>query len=216
MKARLLVATTVALALLGARLLLVDRRNHWMDADTDGDGLPLRADADPDGDALPDDPDADDDGVPNAADAVAGARTMLGAPSDPLMGRYGDPLGRLGFRVCVDVVVEAWMAAGVSLPERLLRTALTTPGRFAITPDNAPGDPYFVRRVRNYRALFAEELRGAPMDGDLAFFGDHHVAIDVATTGGIQVIEAFDPLIRVRRVAEVEARTGTKAAYASP
>lgn len=189
------------------------RARSFTRADADGDGRPLLVDADADGDG-PDvaEPDADHDGIANGADAAAHARTMVGRHTDPLMGRHGNVLGRLGWIVCTDVVVEAWLAAGVSLPAHLVETARAHPEWFEIDASNRPGDPYFVRRVRNYRPLFERspslEMDGTPQVGDWAFF-PHHVVLVVATRpGSYLVVEAYAERVEVVPGRDVESRFG--------
>jgi hypothetical protein len=149
------------------------------------------------------DEDADGDGVPNTVDVLAAAEAGLGRPADPLMGRWGDPLGRLGFVVCVDVTLEAWLSAGLSIPPLLLESAAAHPEWFPIDATNEPSDPYFLRRVRNWRALFAHEprleLSDTPRPGDWAFVGTTHVIlVDRVTPSGWTGIEAYDATVRRR------------------
>lgn len=192
---------------------------RWKDTDADGDGLSLRVDPDPDGDGLDrfDDPDADGDGVANAADVVAAARALRGQPSDPLMGRYGDLLGRIGMRVCTDVVLDAWLAAGLSLPALLVEHAAAHPEKFEITAENLPADPFFARRVRNYVDLFAShprlELDPTPRVGDLAFYGRWHAGIVTGVGDGYSVVEAYDLRIAERAGGYVERHTGENARF---
>ena len=194
----------------------------WLDADVDGDGRPLRRDLDPDADGLDllADPDADGDAVENAQDIVAGALSMVGRPTDPLMGMYNNLLGRIGFVVCVDVVVESWMMAGLSLPELLTSSAWEHPEWFAIDPLNGPADPNFPRRVRNYRDLFEMEpgpglaLDSAPHPGDVAFYGRYHAAIVTAVRPeGYTVVEAYSARVAERDGGEVAARTGVEPVF---
>lgn len=222
-------ATLVVAGLLAAAGLpvahawLEDRhtaRSAWRSRDADADGIALSDDADPDGDGLDgrSDPDADGDGLPNVPDVVAAARALVGRASDPLMGKYDNLLGRIGFLVCTDVAVDAWLAAGWSLPHQLRDAATAAPGAFAIAPDNLPGDPNFVRRVRNYVDLFDHApgltLADAPRPGDLAFYGRAHVAlvVDVHSVG-YRVVEAHGPRVAVQEGAAVEARTGARGRF---
>ncbi|MES2644422.1 MAG: hypothetical protein V4850_33355 [Myxococcota bacterium] len=195
-------------------------RSAWRHTDADADGLALVDDPDADGDGLPGrlDPDADGDGVANVPDVVAAARALIGQRSDPLMGKYGNLLGRIGFRVCTDVVVDAWLAAGWSLPAQLRDAALASPSQFETTPDNLPGDPYFVRRVRNYVDLFEHgadlTLAETPRPGDLAFYGRAHVALVVERTAvSYRVVEAYGARVAVRDGQEIEARVGERGRF---
>jgi hypothetical protein len=195
-------------------------RSAWRQADADADGIGLVDDPDEDGDGLPGlfDPDADGDGVPNVPDVVAAARALVGQRSDPLMGKYGNLLGRIGFLVCTDVVVDAWLGAGWSLPAQLRDAARASPSQFETTPDNVPGDPYFVRRVRNYVDLFEHgaglTLAERPRPGDLAFYGRAHVALVVERTAvSYRVVEAYGARVAVRDGGEVAARTGEAARF---
>jgi uncharacterized protein YijF (DUF1287 family) len=128
--------------------------------------------------------------------AVAYARSMLGTPYDPFMGRYGDPFGAVGFVVCIDVPVRAYEAAGVSLPSLLREATHEHPDWFTIGPSNLPGSPFFYRRVRNYHPLFrhhpALTAADTPRVGDWAFFGKTHIAlvVNVEQDGRFQVVEA--------------------------
>lgn len=192
----------------------------WQAADGDHDGLPLRADLDPDGDQLDvlSDSDADGDGRPNAEDVASAALDLTGELTDPLRGQYGNLLGRAGFRVCIDLGVEAWLRAGLSASALLLSAAKTRPDSFAIDANNSPADPNFVRRVRNYRALFASEpglaLNDRPRLGAWAFYGEDHVGVVTAVAGaGYTVTEAYGVSIASRAGAEIEARTGERATF---
>lgn len=218
-----LVAFLTGLAVAGCWLAAVRQHTaalRWQYADADGDGLPLVADADSDGDGLfgLEDPDADGDGVPNAADAVRAGLSLRGTLSDPLMGKYSNVLGRAGFRVCTDVTVETWLAAGVSAPALLLEAAASHPEWFAIDAGNHPQDPNFVRRVRNYRALFSQHpglgLGDRPRLGAWAFYGDRHVALVTGVDGvGYSVTEAYGAALGSISGAVVEARSGERAAF---
>jgi hypothetical protein len=188
----------------------------WMRLSFPGRTLALSDDLDPDGDArdLFSDIDADGDGIGNASDIVAHANQLLGRRSDPLMGQYDNLLGRIGFLVCVDVVVESWLAAGLSLPALLREVAEESPVWFSIRTDNDPHDPNFVRRVRNYRDLFEHHpnlmFDDHPAAGDLAFYGRNHVALVTQSNGSTYtVIEAFDAQVTTRSGREVEARSRT-------
>lgn len=127
---------------------------------------------------------------------AAEARAMRGLPYDPFMGRYGDPLGRWGFVVCIDVPVRAYRAAGVSLPDILKESAWAHPDWFKIDPGNSPRDPFFTRRVRNYHDLFSRhpalEAADSPQPGDLAFFGRWHIGLvtEAGSDGRWKAVEA--------------------------
>ncbi|TBR16741.1 hypothetical protein EPO15_18640 [bacterium] len=130
------------------------------------------------------------------ARAVAGARAMTWLPYDPFMGTHGDPLGPWGFVVCIDVPLRAYRAAGVPLASLLKESAAAHPGWFKLGPDNAPGNRFFYRRVRNYNDLFrnhpALEASPTPHPGDLAFFGRWHIALvtEAAPDGTWRAVEA--------------------------
>ncbi len=136
-------------------------------------------------------------------EAVAYARSMLTTPYDPLMGMYGDPFGKVGFVVCIDVPVRAYKAAGVSLPALLRESAKAHPDWFQIGPQNPPSSPFFYRRVRNYYDLFQHhpwlEFSGKPEVGDWAFYGKSHIALveQVRPDGSFEVIEASPRKMRV-------------------
>ena len=121
---------------------------------------------------------------------------MLRTPYDPLMGMYGDPFGRVGLVVCIDVPIRSYQAAGVALPLLLKDTARAHPEIFKIEPNNTPGNPFFYRRVRNYAPLFQRHpllmASKEPQPGDLAFYGAFHIAlvVDVRKDGTFDVIEA--------------------------
>lgn len=206
---KLLRATLIALAVVAAAYLfsfaLHPLRLRWVHSDADHDGLPLIRDLDPDGDGrdLFTDPDADNDGVPNAADASAYARSMRFIPYDPLMGKYRDALGRAGMVVCIDVPVRASLAAGLAFPELLRQSAAAHPEWFRISSYNSPGNPYFYRRVRNYRWMFERHPRlmldRSPRPGDWAFYDYWHIAFvtEVAPDGTFKLIEASPKYLRV-------------------
>lgn len=128
--------------------------------------------------------------------AVSYAQTMLKKPYDPLMGRYGDPFGKVGFVVCIDVPVRAYKAAGISMPVLLREAAKEHPTWFNIGPNNPPSSPFFYRRVRNYHPLFRNHpaliADDKPQVGDWAFYGKFHIAlvIKAETDGRYEVIEA--------------------------
>lgn len=134
------------------------------------------------------------------------------------MGRYDNLLGRAGFVVCIDVVVESWMAAGLSLPALLKADSRATPAWFAIEPSNSADDPYFVRRVRNFRDLFEHDARleidALPRPGDVAFYGRYHAAVVVSARGSLYtLVEAYGALGGEAAGAGVEARTGESAVF---
>lgn len=137
-----------------------------------------------------------------AAQAVAYARSMW-ALYDPLKGRYGDPLTRFGFVVCIDVPLRAYASAGVSLPELLRRAAREHPEWFKLGPGNLPRSPFFTRRVRNYSDLFSNhpdlEISSSPRPGDLAFYGRWHIGLvtEVASDGSYTVAETSGPIFPV-------------------
>ncbi len=193
----------------------------WQDADADHDGLPLLDDLDPDGDEFGvglGAPDGDADGVPDPEDVLLAARDLLGTFTDPLHGQYGDLLGRAGFVVCVDVPVTAWLRAGVPYPALLRVSAAAHPDGFALDADNRAADPNFVRRTRNFLALFRHHpeltLDTRPRPGDWAFYGETHVALVAAVDGaGYTVIEAYGPTVARRSGADVERRTGATAEF---
>ena len=128
--------------------------------------------------------------------AIEYARSILRTPYDPLMGMYGDPLGRVGLVVCIDVPIRAYQAGGVSLPLLLKDTARAHPEIFDIGPNNSPSNPFFFRRVRNYAPLFQRHplllSSKEPRPGDMAFYGGFHIAlvIEVRKDGSFDVIEA--------------------------
>ena len=130
------------------------------------------------------------------AQAVAFAESMEWKPYDPLMGRYGDPFGKLGFVVCIDVPVRAYQAAGIDMPAMLRQAAREHREWFSIGPDNPPSSSFFYRRVRNYHPLFRNHPRlvadPAPRVGDWAFYGKTHIAlvVEVEPDGRFVVIEA--------------------------
>lgn len=189
--------------------------------DGDHDGIPLGEDRDADADGIDAllDPDADGDGIPNSAEIVHSARAITGELSDPLMGKYGNLLGRIGMRVCTDVVLDAWLAAGIPLARILRDRAAEVPEAFAITPDNRPEDPYFPRRVRNLRALFSHAdglvFDRVPRAGDLAFFGDTHVAV-VTDPDTFSVVEARSFQVAERSGGQVQLELGQIAVCAGP
>lgn len=130
-----------------------------------------------------------------ATTAVGYAQSMLGMLYDPLMGRFGDPLGKAGCVVCIDVPVRAYQAAGVSLPVLLRESAKSRPEWFSIGPNNPPSSSFFYRRVRNYHPLFKNHpallADSAPKVGDWAFYGKFHIALVVEVgPDGFKVIEA--------------------------
>lgn len=146
------------------------------------------------------------------AAAVAYGRAMR-APYDPLMGKYGDPLRRLGFVVCIDVPLRAYANAGLSLPALLREAAREHPDWFRTGRDNPAAGPFFARRVRNYSDLFRHhpglEVSSSPQAGDLAFFGRWHVGLvtEVDAAGRYKVVEASGPSVFVREWSdEAEAR----------
>lgn len=128
--------------------------------------------------------------------AVAYAHGMLNTPYDPLMGRYGDPFGKTGFVVCIDVPVRAYQAAGISVPALLRAATQEHPEWFSIGPDNSPKNSFFYRRVRNYYPLFRNHpaliTDNKPQVGDWAFYGKFHIALVVKADpdGSFEVIEA--------------------------
>jgi hypothetical protein len=121
---------------------------------------------------------------------------MVGTSYDPLMGRFGDPLGKMGLVVCIDVPVRAYQDAGFSLPSRLREISAQNPSWFTIDANNSPSNPFFYRRVRNYYPLFQNdpllEAGAKPQPGDWAFYGKTHIAIvsSVNPDGSYEVIEA--------------------------
>lgn len=139
---------------------------------------------------------APDDKEAAVLSAVSYARSLLGKPYDLLMGRFGDPLGKVGFIVCIDVPVRAYQAAGLSMPALLRESAKQHPEWFAIGPDNPPSSSFFYRRVRNYHPLFKNHpslvVDSKPKVGDWAFYGTTHIAIvvSVQSDGKFEVIEA--------------------------
>ncbi len=128
--------------------------------------------------------------------AVDYARSMVGTPYDPLMGRHGDPFGRIGFVVCIDVPIRSYLNAGVSLPALLKQSAREHPELFKIGPNNSPSNRFFYRRVRNYFPLFqrhpALTVSDSPQVGDWAFYGRTHIALVVEAMGDsrFSVVEA--------------------------
>ena len=135
--------------------------------------------------------------------AVTYARSMLGLPYDPLMGKYGDPFGHVGFVVCIDVPIRAYLAAGVPIPTLMKQSAKEHPDWFKIGPNNAPSNSFFYRRVRNYQDLFKNHpglmISDRPQSGDWAFYGRTHIALvaEVSPDGRFQVIEASPIKMRV-------------------
>lgn len=128
--------------------------------------------------------------------AVTYARSMRGLPYDPLKGEQGDPFGKIGFVVCIDVPLRAYMHAGFDPAGMLRQAAQEHPSWFSIDKGNQPGNRFFYRRVRNYVGLFknhpALETSGRPQPGDWAFFGPYHIALvsTVFPDGRYEVIEA--------------------------
>jgi len=213
-------AILTGVALAGMWHLAVTRTlaaSAWQNADEDHDGLPLSDDLDPDGDGLafglgP------GLGAPDTDDVLLSARDLLGTFTDPLHGQYGNLLGRAGFVVCVDVPVTAWLRAGVPFPALLRASAAAHPEWFALDAQNRPDDANFVRRTRNYRALFTHHpdlvVDARPHLADWAFYGETHVALVSAVDGaGYTVIEAYGPTVERRGGAEVERRIGATAEF---
>ncbi|MEK7858764.1 MAG: hypothetical protein AAB320_06435 [Elusimicrobiota bacterium] len=128
--------------------------------------------------------------------AVFYAQSMLGKIYDPLMGRFGDPLGKAGCVVCIDVPVRSYQAAGISIPLLLRDAAKKNPEWFSIGPNNPPSSSFFYRRVRNYHPLFQHHpallADTVPKVGDWVFYGKFHIAlvVDVGADGSFRVIEA--------------------------
>ena len=128
--------------------------------------------------------------------AKAYAQTMLGHPYDPLMGRLGDPFGKIGFVVCIDVPVRSYQSAGVAMPALLKESAQQHPEWFSIGPANSPTNSFFYRRVKNYFALFKHHPQlvadTKPQVGDWAFYDTSHIAlvVDAAPDGSFKVVEA--------------------------
>lgn len=140
--------------------------------------------------------DADGNGVPNEEQAIQYAHSMLNIPYDPLMGKKDDFFGKAGFVVCIDVPVRSYLWAGVSMPSLLRASAKAHPEWFKIGPDNAPDNPFFYRRVRNYYDLFQRhsglEASQSPQAGDWIFYGRIHIALVtwVDKDGRFKAIEA--------------------------
>lgn len=132
---------------------------------------------------------------------VAEARKLVGLWYDPLQGRFGDPGGRLGLIVCMDVPRLAYRNAGASLLRLLEADYRAHPGRYA-PRDGRPGDPFFDRRARNLHTYCRHngclDMRGPPSPGDVVFMSRRptgmitHIALvsDVAPDGRYRVVEA--------------------------
>ncbi len=158
---------------------------EWVVSDRDNDGLTLLEDLDADGDGKDflHDKDSDNDGIKDAEEAAIHGKSMEGIPTDYLMGKYFNVLGRIGRVVCVDVPIQSYLMAGASFPALLKRSAASHPDWFEIDESNKPENEFFYRRVRNYYDLFTHhpglEIDHSPRVGDWAFYGRGHVALVV-------------------------------------
>lgn len=132
---------------------------------------------------------------------VAEARKLIGVLYDPLQGYFGDPFGRSGLIVCMDVPVIAYRNAGASLRRLLEADFEAHPDRYR-SNGGKPGDPFFHRRARNLHAFCAGsgrlDLGGPPRPGDVAFYSGRrqgmvtHIALvsAVRPDGSYDVVEA--------------------------
>lgn len=118
--------------------------------------------------------------LPEAKSVVSHARSLKGAPYDPLMGGLGNVGAKAGFIVCSDVPNLAFGLAGYSLQSMLEDDFKVHPSTYQTANGNEPGNPYFHRRARNLHAYFKANGRALPPDarprvGDLAFY-DHDLS----------------------------------------
>jgi uncharacterized protein YijF (DUF1287 family) len=106
---------------------------------------------------------------------VANARELVGTLYDPLMGKYGNIGGKLGFLVCSDVPNIAYGRAGFSFEAALRSDFKKHPEAYDSSHGNDPHNPYFHRRARNLYAYFKSTggfipPNGTPQVSDLVFY----------------------------------------------
>ncbi len=120
-----------------------------------------------------------------AAAASTYGRSMTGKLFDPLVGRWGGVLAKIGFVECTDVPVRAYQAAGVPIKILLRRSASEHPEWFETSPDNLIGNRLFFHRAWNYLSLFrnhtALTVGTEPQTGDWVFYGKKHVGLVIET-----------------------------------
>lgn len=143
---------------------------------------------------------------------IQNAKKLKGTPYDPLMGRYNDIGGRLGFIVCSDIPIIAYGLSGLSWKEMLERDFAKHATYYDTRNGNTPRNTYFHRRARNLYSYFVANQRlvagtDVPNRGDLAFYrkGNHgrisHVALvtEVSKTG-YRVMESAPKTVFAREV----------------
>jgi hypothetical protein len=129
--------------------------------------------------------------LPLQETVVRNARSLRGAPYDPVKGGLGNIGSRLGFMVCADVPNLAFGLSGFSIKRMLEADFLVHPGAYDTSGGNRPGNPFFHRRARNMMSYFRANDRlvppaGEPMVGDFVLYARHdggpveHVALVIS------------------------------------
>ncbi len=151
--------------------------------------------------------------LPDQKTLIQNAKTLIGAPYDPLMGGHGDIGSNLGFMVCSDVPNIAYGLSGYSLKRALADDFRRNPSAYDRRHGNTPKNPYFHRRARNLYAYFQSQgrLRTAsnyrPRVGDLAFYRKvpkgaiaHVALVSQVSSQGYRLIESAPKTLFVQEV----------------
>ncbi|MCO1334778.1 DUF1287 domain-containing protein [Microbulbifer sp. OS29] len=113
--------------------------------------------------------------LPDIVRVIENARSLRYTPYDPLMGKYDNIGGKLGFIVCSDVPNIAYGLSGYSLQVALADDFKRNPKAYDSADGNTPRNPFFHRRARNLYAYFESTRRlmppgYRPQAGDLVFY----------------------------------------------
>lgn len=150
--------------------------------------------------------------LPDVAKVIKNARSLIGAPYDPFMGKYNNIGAKLGFMVCTDVPNIAFGLSGYSLKKQLAEHFKINPNAYHTANGNNPSNPYFHRRARNLYAYFNSVGRLAPTGyqpsvGDPVFYRRsskgwiNHVALVTSVSDeSYQVVESAPKTVFVQEV----------------
>ena len=109
--------------------------------------------------------------LPDKAQVVQNAKELIGTLYDPLMGRFYNIGGKLGFTVCSD----AYGLSGFSIRKILEEDYKTNKNKYNSDNWNVPDNAYFHRRANNLIIYFKNNNKlylptCLPQLGDLAFY----------------------------------------------